>query len=305
MSTEAINSTNSNNSTNPTNSSNSSNSTQTKNVVPLKIPQNQFSTMTNVNELHEFIKKNPNVLDAKSTPPTHITINKIYTDKNSANYENYENYEIDKNEIDHKDISKKKNKNKIIIKKNLKTVDLEDSEDSDGSKEDGFVSKHEIEIEELDEVNRFLKLDLNNEKVRVAQLEEQCKTLVQKNKQNETTISYIKDCLDFETNNSTLMFETKFNIENITEYNTKIIDSARKFFKLEREYNKIKQYTNIDEDIKKSYDQIITNKFIELKKSYDSMNNSLNNISNTMKYMKLIIFLMFFINIIMIIYNKM
>ena len=78
--------------------------TQTK-FTPLKIPQNQFSTMTNVNELHEFIKVNPNILDKNATQ--HITINKIYTDKNGINIHNDDN--ADKYEFEYKENSKNKN----------------------------------------------------------------------------------------------------------------------------------------------------------------------------------------------------
>jgi hypothetical protein len=250
--------------------------------------------MTNVNDLHEFIKENPNILDKNTTQ--HITINKIYTDKNGVNiHKDDDNYEIE-----YKENSKKKNKNKIKIKKNISNSTESDSESEDS---DGYVAKHEIEIEELDKANRFLKLDLNNEKVKSTQLESQVKTLTEKIKKNDSTISYVKECLEFmEIKN--VIFETTFNFENITEYNNKIIDAARIFFKLEREYNKIKAFDNIDDDIKKSFDQTVTKKFTELKKSYDLMNNSLQTISNTMKYMKLFVFVMFVLNILMFIYNK-
>jgi hypothetical protein len=150
-----------------------------------------------------------------------------------------------------------------------------------------FIKRPQIEIEELDKANRFLKLDLNNEKVKSEELESQVKTLTEKNKQNETTITYVKDCLEFIAIKNSI-FDTTFNFENITEYNSKIIDSSRIFFKLESEYNKIKAYVNIDDDIKKSFDQSVTKKFAELKKSYDYMNNSLKTIGSTMNYMKII-----------------
>ena len=98
----------------------SAESNQNGQYVPLKIPQNQFSTMTNVNEMHEFIKANPNILDKNASTTQHITINKIYTDKNgiSMNKDDDDN----KYEIEYSEKSKNKNKNKNKIKMNIKKI---------------------------------------------------------------------------------------------------------------------------------------------------------------------------------------
>jgi hypothetical protein len=88
------------------------------------------------------------------------------------------------------------------------------------------------------------------------------------------------------------------------QYNTDIIESARKFFKIEREFKKIQEYTNVEESIKTNYDKLIQRTFDDIKKNYDKVNNTLKQIDKSVSVMKFVFYLLIIVNIFIMIYNS-
>lgn len=183
-----------------------------------------------------------------------------------------------------------------IIKNNPSL--LENKEDSSDISDD----ENNYEMEKIENKFRFTQLELNNSLLEITELKETIVELTNKNKSYENSISYIKECLLFL--NSEHQFNNNVSIQNITEYNKIIIDSARQFFKIEREYNKIKQYNNIDDMIKTNYDILITNKFNNIKKDYDKVNDMLKNIHTSMNVMKIIFYILVALNLFSFIYTR-
>ena len=133
-----------------------------------------------------------------------------------------------------------------------------------------------------------------------ADLEEKLNELNNKLKVQTTTIQYIKECIQFM--NSDHSFPS-LSIKNVAEYNTNTIENARKMFKLEREYKKIKEYTNIDETIRTNYDLLITRTFMNTKNSYEKVNGSLNKIDQTIKFLTNMFYLLLLTNVATLLHN--
>lgn len=169
-----------------------------------------------------------------------------------------------------------------------------DDIDSDSDSDDDYISTTKVENQKLEDTIRFLKLDLNNEQLKVIELEEKIIKLTELNKKHENNLTYVKECLRFMNNDNN--FISNIGLHNISEYNKEIIDFARKFFKIEREYNAIKQYSNIDSSLKETYDILITNRFNATKLLYENSNNSLKSIDNTFRFMKILIFILVAVN---------
>jgi hypothetical protein len=183
-----------------------------------------------------------------------------------------------------------------IIKNNPSL--LENKEETPDVSDD----ENNYEMEKIENKFRFTQLELNNSLLEITDLKEKIVELTNKNKSYENTISYIKESLLFL--NSEHQFNNNVSLQNITDYNKIIIDSARQFFKIEREYNKIKQYNNIDDMIKTNYDLLITKKFENIKKDYDKVNDMLKNIHTSMNIMKIIFYILVVLNLFSFIYNK-
>lgn len=169
-----------------------------------------------------------------------------------------------------------------------------ESDSETDSESDDYISTKEVENQKLEDTIRYLKLDLNNEQLKTIELEEKLTKEVAKNKIHEMNLNYTKECLQFLNNNYN--FNSNISLANIMDYNKEVIDMARQFFKIEREYNKIKQYNNIDMILKDNYDILVTSKFEEIKVSYNKTNYSLRKFKNTynMIYMLIIINFMMF-----------
>ena len=185
-----------------------------------------------------------------------------------------------------------------IIKNDPSLLDKKDSDsDSDSDSEsDDYISTKQVEIEKLEDNIRYLKLDLNNEKLKTMELEEKLLKEISNNKIHETNINYTKECLQFL--NTNYNFNSNISLSNIMDYNKEVIDMARQFFKIEREYNKIKQYNNIDMILKDNYDILVTKKFEEIKVSYNKTNETL----KKFKYTYNIIYILMIINFMMFAY---
>jgi chromosome segregation ATPase len=154
----------------------------------------------------------------------------------------------------------------------------------------------------MDDTIRYLRLDLNNEQLKTAESEEKNKQLAAKLKSYENTISYVKECIQFINADHT--FTINVNIGNLSQYNSDIIESARKFFKIEREFKKIQEYPNVDESIKTNYDKLIQRTFDDIKKKYDKVNNTLKQIDKSVSAMKFVFYLLILVNILVLIYNS-
>lgn len=234
---------------------------------PIVIASSATSSM-DVNQLQEYIKKNPSILDKK-----HITINKIYTDGCGS---------------DGSDSDSKKDKKPKVSSTTLNT-------NTDKSKEE-YVSKREIEIEKLDETIRYLKLDLNNEQVKTSELQELLKKEMELRKSYEQTIHYMKDYVEFMKNEP---FQFVLNLKNITDYNTEIILSAKKYLDIETSYKHLVRAENniVDPVIKSYHDKDIQQKYKDIKKSYENMNSSLVSVGKKFVFMKTVIYILLFLNL--------
>lgn len=243
-----------------------------KSYSPIVINSPSTSSM-DVNQLQEYIKKNPSVLEKK-----HITINKIYTDGSSRVSDDSDN-ELKES---------KKDKKKIANTTSSLIQNVESKEE--------YISKREIEIQKLDDTIRYLKLDLNNEQVKTSELEELLKKEIELRKSYEQTIQYMKDYVEFMKNEP---FQFALNLKNITDYNTEIISSAKKYLDIEISYkNLVRPENNIVDSVIKSYhDKDIQQKFKEIKKSYENMNSSLVSIGKKFVFMKTIIYILLFVNL--------
>lgn len=233
-------------------------------------------------KLQEIIQQNPSLLEKLPS----VTINKIYT--NATKPEETKN-EM-KNEMKNDEMSEDDIEDEDYVKDN--------EEDSDSEK---FVSTKEIEMQKMDDKIRYLRLDLNNEQLKTAESEEKNKQLAAKLKSYENTILYVKECIQFI--NAEHTFTVNVNIGNLTQYNTDIIESARKFFKIEREFKKIQEYPNVEESIKTNYDKLIQRTFDDIKKNYDKVNNTLKQIDKSVSAIKFVFYLLILVNIFVLIYN--
>ena len=191
-----------------------------------------------------------------------------------------------------------------IIQQNPSLLENEDTDteeenyenemNNDEIDEERFISTKEIELQKMDEKIRYLRLDLNNEQLKNGEMEEKNKQLTTKLKSYEHTILYVKECIQFMNADHT--FTLNVNIGNLVQYNTDIIESARKFFKIEREFKKIQEYPNVEETIKLNYDKLIQRTFDDIKKKYDKVNNALKQIDKSVNVMKFVFYLLIIIN---------
>jgi hypothetical protein len=240
---------------------------------------------TDLKKLQEIIQQNPTLLEKLPS----VTINKIYTKATKkATNEMKKNDEMSDDDMDDEDyVNDNEDDNE------------DDTEDSD---EERFVSTKEIELQKMDDKIRYLRLDLNNEQLKTAECEEKNKQLAAKLKSYENTILYVKECIQFINADHT--FTINVNIGNLSQYNTDIIESARKFFKIERDFKKIQEYPNVEESIKSNYDRLIQRTFDDIKKNYDKVNNTLKQIDKSVSAMKFVFYLLILVNIFVLIYNS-
>lgn len=183
-----------------------------------------------------------------------------------------------------------------MIKNDPSVFNVNESDSESDTESDDYISTKEVENQKLEETIRYLKLDLNNEKLKTIELEEQLMKEIAKNKIHEANINYTKECLQFLNGNYS--FNSNINLSNIMDYNKEVIDMARQFFKIEREYNKIKQYNNVEIILKDNYDMLVTKKFEEIKTKYNKTNGTL----RKFKYMHSMICALIIINFMMFSY---
>jgi len=236
---------------------------------------------TELKKLQELIQINPNLLKKGEKKMERID----KTKKKEKEKKNHENKDDKKDE-----------------ESDIETTD-DDDNDSDYTESDSekFISSTNIDLEKAEDRIRYLMLDLNNEQLKSADLEEKINELNNKLKVQTSTIQYIKECIQFM--NSDHSFPS-LSIKNVAEYNTNTIENARKMFKLEREYKKIKEYTNIDETIRTNYDLLITRTFMNTKNSYEKVNGSLNKIDQTIKFLTNMFYLLLLTNVATLLHNQ-
>lgn len=238
--------------------------------------------MTELKKLQELIQINPNLLKKGEKKIERID----KTKKKEKEKKNYGN----------------KNENKDDKKDEESDIDSDDDDSSYvESESEKFISSTNIDLEKAEDRIRYLMLDLNNEQLKSSNLEEKINELNNKLKVQTTTIQYIKECIQFM--NSDQSFPS-LSIKNVAEYNTNTIENARKMFKLEREYKKIKEYTNIDEAIRTNYDLLIIRTFTNTKNAYEKVNGSLNAIDQTIKFLTNMFYLLLLTNVATLLYNQ-
>jgi hypothetical protein len=227
---------------------------------------------TELKKLQELIQINPNLLKKGEKKMERIDKTKKKDKKEDEKKESNDEYESDDNDSSYSE--------------------------SDSEK---FISSTNIDLEKAEDRIRYLMLDLNNEQLKTADLEEKINELNNKLKVQTSTIQYIKECIQFM--NSDHSFPS-LSIKNVAEYNTNTIENARKMFKLEREYKKIKEYTNIDETIRSNYDLLINRTFMNTKNAYEKVNGSLNKIDQTIKFLTNMFYLLLLTNVATILHNQ-
>ena len=239
--------------------------------------------MAELKKLQELIQINPNILKKGEKKIERIDKTKK---KEKRNYGN-------------------KNENKEDDKKDEESDGDSESDDNDSdyveSDSEKFISSTNIDLEKAEDRIRYLTLDLNNEQLKSSDLEEKINELNNKLKVQTSTIQYIKECIQFM--NSDHSFPS-LSIKNVAEYNTNTIENARKMFKLEREYKKIKEYANIDETIRTNYDLLINRTFMNTKNAYEKVNGSLNKIDQTIKFLTNMFYLLLLTNVATILHNQ-
>jgi hypothetical protein len=216
--------------------------------------------------------------------------------------------------------------NPNALPKNNHAWDEADSEDIDNkyeesSEEEEFVSKKEIEIGKLEDQIRYLKLDLNNEQLRVHELTDLLKYAEKENEIISTTSKFVTDYISFM---EIKPFEFDINFNNLLDYNHKIIESAKQFASIENLYENIKEYKPIDmpskdfkpDDYKKwilaqtskkyvqktIYDyhiKDVEHKYTKIKTSYEDMKVSLKKLNEKMKLMKMFIVFLVVVNLVL------
>lgn len=222
-----------------------------------------------------------------------------------------------------------------FIKKNPSSLpvyndneDKSEIEDSESGDDDDFVSKREIEIGKLEDQIRYLKLDLNNEQLRVHELEElvKCSEI-----ESEIYMNNIKFTKDYISLSITKSFHSDMNISNLLTYSNEMMESTKQFDKVNELYKNLISYEPIsfpttkdltsqnstykkwllynskrkcvDKVIYEYYLPHIKEKFQEIKTSYEKMKNSLASLNKRMEMMKKFIFVLCIINFILLLFS--
>lgn len=244
----------------------------------------------------DTLKHNETTINTNNTANT--TENELYKlykcIQNSNSSENEYNYERchhnnEQNQKVHKDKDERQKYSGIDytreIQKCLSNLtekyDNQNDEPSESDEEE-YVSKKELEIDELEETNRYLKLDLSNEKLKVIEIQKLLEEERSSNYNNRRTIMFIKNCLRF--------LENEMNdIGNFCpemKYNEFIINNGIQFQKYKEQYETLKQITIEDLYIKKTLDSMITQKFTLLESRYNSMNETIERVLEQYKKSK-------------------
>lgn len=202
----------------------------------------------------------------------------------------------------------------------------EDSDDDDmESDDDEFVSKKDLEIGKLEDQIRYLKLDLNNEQLRVHELEEISLCMNTEVEIYMNNINFVKDFISLIIIKP---FRTDINLANLLSYSNEMIDSTQQFEKVQTLYKHLTSYDpvsfpstrdfkSVDSTYKKwllfnskrkCVDATIYNyhmpqikeKFQEIKTSYEIMKNSLKSLNKKMEMMKMFIFVLCIVNFVLL-----
>lgn len=208
------------------------------------------------------------------------------------------------------------------VKEEENNSEMEDTDDED------FVSKKEIEIGKLEDQIRYLKLDLNNEQLRVHELEDLMKCLTI---ESEIYINNIKFTKDYIALSITKPFDCDINMKNLLSYNTEMIESTKQFEKVNELYKNLINYEAIsfpstkdltsenstykkwllhhsnrkcvDKVIYDYYVPHIKEKFQEIKTSHENMKNSLLSLNKRMEIMKKFIIVLCIINFLLLLFS--
>lgn len=219
-----------------------------------------------------------------------------------------------------------------FIKKNPSSLPLhnenEDNSEIDSEEsadDDDFVSKREIEIGKLEDQIRYLKLDLNNEQLRVHDLEEllKCSEI-----ESEIYMNNIKFTKDYISLSIIKPFHSDINMTNLLSYSNEVIEATQQFDKVNHLYKNLMSYEPIsfpttkdltsenstykkwllfnskrkcvDRVIYEYYVPHIKDNFQEIKVSYDNMKNSLASLNKRMEMMKKFIFVLCIVNFLLL-----
>lgn len=207
---------------------------------------------------------------------------------------------------------------------NESEIDESESENDD----DDFVSKREIEIGKLEDQIRYLKLDLNNEQLRVHELEEllKCSDI-----ESEIYVNNINFSKDYISLSITKPFHSDINMTNLLSYSNEVIEATKQFDKVNHLYKNLISYEPIsfpttkdltsenstykkwllfnskrkcvDRVIYEYYVPHIKEKFQEIKLSYDNMKNSLASLNKRMEMMKKFIFVLCIVNFVLLLFS--
>lgn len=242
-------------------------------MIPIVIPPSQASGM-DVHQLKEYIKKNPSVLEKKhdeekeKEPKRHEKKHKLYY---------YEESDDEESESDKHDEHEK-------------------------SEDDKYVSKKEIDIEKLEDKVRYLKLDLNNEQLKVTDLEEALSKETALRSRYEKMIQYTNDSINF------IQYKPFTSVPFNYDYNTEMIQTTKRFNEIETIYKKLLKWkhelddnqnnqNNNDHKILDHFDREIRLKFDELQQSYQRSTQSLLSFAKKMSTMKYVILFLFLSNL--------
>ncbi len=207
---------------------------------PIVINPPSVASNMNVQELQEYIRDHPRVLNKES-----------------------------------------KEEEKVEIKSHKKRKTESDSDEDEKNIEE-YISKNEVEIEKLEDTIRYLKLDLNNEQLKVNDLTDLLKEEGDTRYRYETVLEYVMECIRF-------MERKPFFIEHKgrVKYNVELIELSKKYSEMEKVYHSLLDrkktfYISRNEKEKldcspiyEKYDKEIRQKYRELDNSYKEINERL------------------------------
>lgn len=271
---------------------------------PIVIPKNEASDL-NPSQLKEYIKNHPSVLNHSSSLSTSSKKNEKNEDEKKDSifiyFKQEEKIENEKNE------------------KNKKNETDENFNDDESESGDEYVSKKDIDIQKLEDTVRYLKLDLNNEQLKVEELNELLKKETNLRQHYAKLNKYTKEYINF------MQYKpfTSDYFSNYATYNLELIQVTKLYNEMEASFRKLlrwkqelsametemvmKMNDNKDEKVEKVvlnntdildyFDREVRSKFDELSKSYQNTNQRLMSFAQKMVTMKYIIILLFLSNL--------
>lgn len=252
---------------------------------PIVIPQTEASNL-NPSQLKEYIKNHPSVLE--------------HGKKEKKSEEEGKSEKSEKNNIF------------IYFKEETKDdKDIKNDKDSDNESDEEYVSKKEIDIQKLEDIVRYLKLDLNNEQLKVEELNESLKKESKLRQHYAKLNKFTKEYIYF------MQYKpfTFTNYTNYTTYNTELIQVTKMYHEMEATFRKLLRWkqelvtleieltketddkNDKNTDILDYFEREIRSKFDDLNKSYQNVNQRLTSFAQKMMMMKYIIIFLFLSNL--------